>query len=170
MKTLVLNRSYLPLFIASYRKAVKLYFLDKADIVETYDEVLRSPSTQIEIPSVIKLKDYNKVVYYNVPLTKRNIYIRDNYRCGYTGKKIKNREDLSIDHIIPKSKGGPTNWTNLVTAHRQVNIDKGDYQIGVDPEVDHLEKPKVGKPHSLLIMQRYNQEIPECWKPFLYNI
>jgi len=169
MKTLVLNKGYQPIGIISSKKAFLKVYTQKAEsIVDYKGKVFKTPNKEFKIPSIIRCRYYNNVIYRNVPLTKRNIYKRDSFICGYTGVKITNSADLSIDHIIPKSKGGATSWTNLVTSHKKINEEKGDYILGEDDEVAHLKKPKTFKPHFLLLMQKDSLKIPEEWKPYLY--
>lgn len=165
-RTLCLNADYQPIQIISSRDAIKSYFNGKCQIIEEYDEYFHTPNTKYAVPSIIRLTEYKKVKYRKVPFTRRNIYLRDDYRCAYSGEKITNPKDLSIDHVHPVSKGGQNIWTNVVTCHRNVNELKGDKILGQDPEVAHLPEPKAFRPHYLLLMQR--GRIPDSWKPYLY--
>lgn len=166
-RTLCLNADYQPIQIINIKEAVKSLILEKSEAIHNYEgEFLRSPSIKFPAPSVIRLKEYKKVVYRRVPFTRRNVYLRDNYTCVYTGKKLLNPKHRSIDHVIPKSKGGKDTWENVVTAHVNLNERKGDYILGKDPEVDDLPIPKPYRPHYLLLMQR--GPIPKEWKPYLY--
>ncbi len=166
-RTLCLNADYQPIQIISSKVAIKSYFKGKCQILEEYeDEYFHTPTTKYAVPSIIRLTEYKKVKYRKVPFTRRNIYLRDDYRCAYSGEKIENPKDLSIDHVHPVSKGGKNTWTNVVTCHQTVNEQKGDKILGEDPEVEHLPVPKPYRPHYLLLMQR--GRIPESWKPYLY--
>lgn len=168
-KTLVLNSAYEPLGFINIKDAFVRVYLGKAYMVEKYpDTKLRTVDKEYDAPSVIRTKRFVRAQYKRVPLTKRNIYIRDNYTCGYTGKRLTDYSKLSIDHIIPRSKGGGHTWDNVVTCEQKLNEEKGDYLLGIDPEVDHLPIPKVGRPHYLLIMQNGIKNIPDAWKPYLY--
>ena len=100
---LVLNSNYAPLHVCTTRRAICLYYLDKAEILESYKEAAHSPSTTLSLPSVVKL---NKIVHYNsmsVILNRRNIVQRDHHTCQYCGKSS---GPVTVDHIIPKERGG----------------------------------------------------------------
>ena len=93
---------------------MKSYFNGKCQIIEEYkDEYFHTPRTKYAVPSIIRLYEYKKVKYRKVPFTRRNIYLRDSYRCAYTGEHISNPKDLSIDHVYPVSKGGKNRATRI---------------------------------------------------------
>ena len=166
-RTLCLNADYQPIQIISIKDAFKSYFNGKCQIIEEYpNQYYHTPNTKFAVPSIIRLNEYKKVKYRKVPFTRRNIYLRDDYRCAYSGEKIINPKHLSIDHVRPVSKGGPNTWENVVTCHKTINELKGDKVLGHDPEVAHLPIPKPCRPHYLLLMQ--SGGIPEKWKPYLY--
>lgn len=168
-KTLVLNSAYEPIRITTAQEAFVRVWKGRAMMVEAYeDEFFHSAHDKFPVPSIIRTIRYYRSEYRRVPLTKRNIYIRDSYTCAYTGKRITDPRELSIDHIIPRSKGGPHTWDNVVTSLKKPNEEKGDYILGVDPEVDHLPIPKVGRPHYLVILQNGVKNMPESWKQYLY--
>jgi 5-methylcytosine-specific restriction endonuclease McrA len=170
-KTLVLNSSYQPIRIAPAKDAFVMVWGERASTVVNYpknEAVLRTVDKIWDVPSVIRIHRFIHQDYPKVTLTKRNIFLRDSYTCAYTGEHLTNYNDLSIDHIIPRSKGGKHTWDNVVTSKQKVNEEKGDYLLGVDPEVDHLPIPKVGRPHYLLILQNGVRNMPEEWKPYLY--
>lgn len=128
--TLVLNAdyrplSYFPLSLWSWQEAVKAVFLDRVSIVSEYDEVIRSPSIQMRVPSVIALKEY--VLPKTRPaFTRFNVFLRDKWTCQYCAQKHRTHE-LTFDHVIPKSRGGTTTWENICTACQHCNILKGNY-------------------------------------------
>ena len=119
--------SYFPLSTWSWQNALKAVFLDRVNVVLEYNQVVNSPSISIKLPSVISLKDY-------VPLpskaafTRFNVFLRDKFCCQYC-KKISKTEELTFDHVIPKSKGGKTEWQNVVTACRSCNTAKGNKSL-----------------------------------------
>lgn len=122
MRTLLLNASYEPLCIIPVTRAVVLVMADKADVVSDSEAVLRSPSVSIAAPSVIRLRTYVKVPYRkSLPLTKRNVLARDSHRCSYCTSK-----GDTVDHVIPRSRGGLNVWTNVVAACRRCNNRKDD--------------------------------------------
>lgn len=116
---LVLNASYEPLNITSWRRAVVLLLKGKAEQVEHNGKFI---SPNFPLPTVIRLRHYVRVPYKDIPLTRRNILHRDAHSCqycGYTG------DDLTLDHVIPRSRGGGDCWENLVTACVRCNVKKG---------------------------------------------
>ena len=125
MNVLVLNASYEVLNVTRWQRAVCLIFSGKAEVVETSDMVVRSPSLEIDLPSVIRMVYYVKKPRMLVPMSRGNIFMRDKYTCQYCGRTRKPAE-LTLDHIIPKSMGGDTCWENLVTACRRCNSKKGN--------------------------------------------
>ena len=109
--------SYYPLSLWSWQDAIKAVYLDRVNIVSTYDLKVRSPSTEIEIPSVVSLKDYIKPPEWPA-FTRFNVFLRDKFMCQYCGSK----EDLTFDHFVPRSKGGLTTWSNVITALSLIHI------------------------------------------------
>ena len=112
--------SYYPLSLWCWQDAVKSVFLDRVSIVTNYDRIIRSPSFQMNLPSVIALKNFVKP-QKNPNFTRFNVFLRDKFTCQYCGDK----KDLTFDHLLPKSKGGETNWLNVVTACSICNVKKG---------------------------------------------
>lgn len=120
---LLLNASYEPLSVVTARRAVILTLTGKAELVHELEGVfLRSASLIIEHPSVIRLTRYVVVPYRaNAPLTRQGIFRRDGYRCVYCGKAAS-----TVDHVVPRSRGGANTWKNLVSSCRDCNHSKGD--------------------------------------------
>ncbi len=111
--------SYYPLSLWPWQDAVKAAYLDRVDIIAEYDEVVRSPSTVIRIPSVVVLKDYVKP-QKRVAFTRFNLFLRDEFCCQYCGGK----GDLTFDHVVPRASGGVTSWENVVAACAPCNLRK----------------------------------------------
>ena len=111
--------SYYPLSLWPWQEAVKAKWLERVDIVAEYDDVVRSPSTEIRIPSVVVLKDYVKP-QKRVAFTRFNLFLRDEFRCQYCGA----RGELTFDHVVPRSAGGVTSWENVVAACSPCNLKK----------------------------------------------
>ena len=112
--------SYYPLSLWSWQDTVKSVFLDRVIIVSNYDRTIRSPSFNMQLPSVIALKDY--IIPQTKPsFTRFNVFLRDKFSCQYCGSS----EELTFDHLLPRSKGGETNWDNVVTACSSCNVKKG---------------------------------------------
>jgi 5-methylcytosine-specific restriction endonuclease McrA len=148
---LVLNKHYLAVQVAVAKEAIIALVTGKAQVVDEtyavynldqwheyttgaslddmdkYPGILRSPSVQLLVPHVIRFPDceYSSPLIKTVKYSRRNIYQRDGHTCQYCGDKFR-KEFLTLDHIIPKSKGGRSSWTNIVTCCKQCNADKGD--------------------------------------------
>ena len=116
--------SYYPLSLWPWQEAIKAAVLDRVEIVAVYDEVARSPSTSIRIPSVVVLKDY-VAPQKRVAFTRFNLFLRDEFCCQYCGA----RGDLTFDHVIPRSRGGITSWENVVAACSSCNLKKGNRSL-----------------------------------------
>lgn len=112
--------SYYPLSLWSWQEAVKAVFLDRVNIVSEYDRVVRSPSFEIKIPSVVALRAYVRPALYPA-FTRFNVFLRDRFSCQY----CRSPKDLTFDHVLPRSKGGLTRWDNVVTACAPCNLTKG---------------------------------------------
>ena len=112
--------SYYPLSLWSWQDSIKSVFLDRVTIVSNYDRVIRSPSLYIKLPSVIALKNFIQP-QSNPNFTRFNVFLRDKFNCQYCGSK----KELTFDHLLPRSKGGKTDWNNVVTACSECNVKKG---------------------------------------------
>lgn len=119
-KVLVLNASYEPLNITSWRRAVVLLLKGKAEQIEHNGKMV---SSDFPLPTVIRLRSYVKIPYKEISLSRRNVLHRDSYTCQYCGDR---RHDLTIDHIVPRSRGGGDTWDNVVAACLKCNVKKGD--------------------------------------------
>ncbi len=121
---LVLNASYEPLGIVSSHRAVNLLLSEKATVLEAGERLIRSASVSLAEPSVVLLTRYVKVPRRRVQLTKRALLARDNYTCAYCHK----RGD-TLDHVVPRSRGGEHSWKNLVAACVRCNNRKADHLL-----------------------------------------
>jgi len=104
--------SYYPLSLWSWQDAIKAVCLDRVNIIAHYDKVVHSPSFEMRLPSVLCLKTYVKPSRYPA-FTRFNVFLRDRFSCQYCG----DRSELTFDHLIPRSKGGLTEWENVVAVH-----------------------------------------------------
>ncbi len=119
---LVLNATYEPLSVVSLKRAVVLVLAQKASVVEQGDGVLHSERLALPVPSVVRLSHYVRVPYrHGVPLTRRGVFERDDHRCVYCGGRPQ-----TLDHVVPRSRGGQHMWTNVVTACQRCNHRKAD--------------------------------------------
>ena len=121
---LILNASYEPLHVCSVKRAVALLMHDIAERVEDSDKVLRSPSQVFPVPSVIRLKKFVKrPPRHRVAFNRKNVFRRDDHTCQYCLSKT---SDLTLDHVLPRSRGGGTTWENVVACCRRCNAKKRD--------------------------------------------
>tara|TARA_B100000700_G_C14765949_1_gene724370 strand:- start:76 stop:606 length:531 start_codon:yes stop_codon:yes gene_type:complete len=149
LQVLVLNASYEPLNITSWRRATILMLKGKAESLEENPDLKIRHDTNL--PTVIRLRHFIKVPYRDIPLTRKNILQRDNNSCqycGYIGKK------LSIDHVIPRSRGGSDRWENVTTACLPCNLLKGNR---TPQEANMILKRKPHKPLSNLSFEATRQ-------------
>lgn len=128
-RVLLLNASFEPLCFVSLNRAIVLVLKGKAEIVEQAGDMdfrptVRAEKTVLPFPSVVRLVNYVRLPYRaNVPLTRRSLLVRDNHTCQYCGNADRN---LTLDHVVPRSRGGRTEWTNIVAACGPCNRKKGN--------------------------------------------
>lgn len=127
--------SYFPLSVWNWQDAVKAIFLDRVDVISHYDRVIRSPGFEMRLPSVIALREYIPQDR-TPPFTRFNVFLRDRFTCQYCGGRFSANE-LTFDHLVPRSRGGRTCWTNIVTACAGCNVRKGNRlpeECGMTPQ------------------------------------
>lgn len=158
---LVLNADMNPLTLCSVERAFLLIYLKKAEIVSSLDDKkLHSVNETFDYPSVIKVHQFVSLPYKGVILSRQNIFKRDNHECQYCGTS----KDLTLDHLIPKSKGGKSTWTNLVTACKRCNARKGDFK----PEDLGMNlKSKPIRPSYLMFLKQSYKAKRHDWAPYL---
>jgi 5-methylcytosine-specific restriction endonuclease McrA len=123
-RVLILNASFEPLHVCSVKRAISLLMYEVAERVEDAPKVLRSPSRVFTVPSVIRLKRYVKrPPRQRVAFNRRNVFRRDDHTCQYCTQRS---NDLTLDHVVPRSRGGPTTWENVVACCRRCNAKKRD--------------------------------------------
>ncbi len=156
--------SYYPLSLWSWQDAIKAVFLDRVQVVDHYDRVVRSANFEMPLPSVVALKDY--VSQSRSPaFTRFNLFLRDGFECVYCGSP----EELTFDHVIPRRLGGKTSWTNIAAACSPCNFKKGGRlpkEAGMRPHI----KPYKPSMHQL---QSQGRKFPpnhlhESWLDYLY--
>ena len=135
----------------------------KADLVAEKDGLMiRTISTSYPYPSVIRLTTYIRIPYRKIELSRKNILRRDKNTCQYCGKKS---SSLTIDHVIPRSRGGSDTWENLVGACVRCNNRKGN-QTPAEAEMKLQNKPT--RPHHILFMKQYLGKVEHAWRPYLF--
>ena len=125
-QVLVLNAGYEPLSLVSVRRAVVLLLREKAEMLEATQQMLYSANRTIPVPLVIRLVHYVRLPHRRVPPTRAAIMLRDMYVCQYCGEKP-GQLALTVDHVVPRSRGGEHSWTNLATACKRCNQRKGNH-------------------------------------------
>jgi len=121
---IVLNADFTYLNTINWKRAIKLLIQKKVEVLKYSSKVVKGFNHMIKIPLVVKLIKFVRSVYKgSVPLSKKNIFVRDQYVCQYCGKKVK--RGATIDHVIPRSRGGTFSWDNVVTACIKCNQKKG---------------------------------------------
>lgn len=162
-RVLILNQSYEPVTVCSVQKAIVLLYLRKADMVAAArGRVLRSVSTQMPFPSVIRLAHYRHIPYKGIILSRKNILRRDGHRCQYCGSTT---VPLTVDHIVPRSLGGGETWENLVTACVRCNNRKDDRT----PEAAGLRlRSTPRKPSHVTFIIHSVGSVDELWRPYLF--
>jgi 5-methylcytosine-specific restriction endonuclease McrA len=160
---LVLNQDYTPMSVCTLERAFLLVHLLKADLISASKKrVLRTVTRDYPYPSVIKINRYINLPYKGVVLSRVNIFKRDGHKCQYCGIN----RDLTLDHLIPRSKGGKTSWSNLVTACRRCNARKGDYSL---EESGMKLKTIPIKPSYTMFLMGMKETVDEEWMPFLQS-
>src|SRR4249919_3869412 len=161
-RVLVLNASYEPINVCTVRRAVVLLLKSKAEVVENATWELRSERSTMSRPVVIRL-----VAYVVVPrdthrrkITRRAVFARDNWTCQYCGS----RSNLTVDHVIPRSKGGLSTWDNIVASCAPCNRRKAD-RLPRQANMHPASTPKVPSPH--IFIQVASPTIPSAWRQYL---
>lgn len=164
---LVLNQNYEPLNVCTLKRAVVLVFAEKAEILEAYERDVRSASHRFEAPSVIRLYRLIRRPRPRVKLTRKEIFLRDNHTCQYCGQ---HGGDLTVDHIVPRSRNGEHSWQNVVTACRACNHRKGGktLQEAKMKLLSQPREPSAGMYYA--IERRLTSGLVEHWMPFLPGI
>lgn len=159
---LVLNQDYQPHSVCSVERSLKLIFLEKAEMLHEYaDKCIRTVDREFAYPSVIRLRRYINLPFKRIVLSRRNVMKRDNYSCQYCGVT----SSLTIDHVMPRSRGGGDSWENLVTACTSCNTKKGN-RTPDEAKMPLSRKPY--RPHYIAFMRVSNGSVNEKWKPYLY--
>lgn len=164
---LVLNATYEPLNVVSLRRAIVLLLKDKAEVVESTERYIRARGLSLPEPQVIRLVYYVRVPYtLNVPLTRRTIILRDNCACQYCGRQL-TREEATVDHVVPKSRGGVTAWDNVVCACRACNMRKGARTLA-EAGMSLLEPPE--RPKYLALVLLVESHANQGWQKYITRL
>lgn len=162
-KVLKLDSSYRPIQVIDWTEAFTMVFAGRANVVEYREGAfVNSASESFKVPSVIAINRYVRKARVSLRVTRNNLFIRDKYTCQYCNKRFC-KADLTIDHVTPKSAGGPKTWENLVAACRKCNQKKANKlprEAGMFPK----NTPRVP---SIRLFYNFNNNIDEAWKAYL---
>jgi 5-methylcytosine-specific restriction endonuclease McrA len=160
---LVLNASYEPINVCTVRRATVLVLKDRAEIIEQGEWALHSESLTFPRPLVIRLVTYIRVPRdaHRRKITRRAVFARDRWSCQYCGAE---RHSLTVDHVIPRSKGGPSTWENIVTCCAPCNRRKGDRL----PKQANMHPRRIPKaPSATIFVHVAEPKIPAAWEQYL---
>jgi len=187
-EVLILNRNFYAIQVTTWERALTLLYLDRAYVVdeeygtcEFRDWVdlskmmkddprgfVHTPTLKVAVPDVIALKFFDKVPRSEVPFTRRNIYAHYGHRCCYCGRHFPPSE-LNLDHVVPRSRGGLTNWANVVTSCIPCNLRKGNR---LPTEANMKLKVRISKPkfrQGLTFAFRSPLKVKRSWQKFVDN-
>ncbi len=187
-QVLVLNRLWQPVNICSARRALGLLFLDHAQVVGTFEDslfsthnfeswmsiedgpegwpVIHTVSDCFRLPSIIVLTAFDRLPRKEIKFSRENVLQRDDYVCQYCGKRFESR-DLNLDHVIPRDKGGMTNWENIVCSCIRCNTKKGN-KLPLEARMAPLRKPVAPRWRPLVDFNgEVREEYHESWRLFL---
>ena len=169
MKVLTLSNTYEPLGLIPWEKAITLVYSGKVKILSEYTEEIRSPSTRMRIPSVVVFHNSRRNRVKSVRFSRKNVWIRDEGRCQYCANHV-SINDFTLDHVLPKTRGGKTSWTNVVTCCVSCNQRKGDKPLAtcglklLKPVVKPAILPYI---HDVEYYFNFDSKMPESWRFWL---
>ena len=162
-RVLVLNASYEPINVCTVRRAAVLILKNRAEVLEKGDWALHAESLTLDRPVVIRLLTYVRIPRdaHRRKITRRAVFARDRWTCQYCGHE---RGNLTVDHVIPRSKGGPSTWDNIVTCCAPCNRRKGD-RLPRQANMTPVKRPKA--PNSTIFIHVAAPTIPAAWEQYL---
>ena len=164
-KALKLDSSFRPIDVIDAVEALVLCIVGKARVIENYQEEIRSVAESFKLPAVIVLNRYVKFRFSYVACNRSNVLWSDENQCQYCGNHF-NADKLTLDHVVPKSRGGDNSWTNLVAACKKCNQKKGS-KTPAESGMHPIRKPYVPKANLLRSLKR--EQISPIWKDYLWN-
>lgn len=165
-RVLVLNASFEPINVCSLRRAVVLILKGSARVEESSNRLLHSPSRTLRAPSVIRLVEYIHIPYERKSLSRKNILLRDHNMCQYCGRTSV-PQDLTLDHVVPRSRGGTSGWENLVACCRSCNNRKGD-RTPDEARMRLLKRPQTFNIHVNRQIIRFLGRSDDAWRKYLF--
>ena len=163
---LLLNATYEPLSVVSWKKAITLVLLGKAEMLEPQTKPVHSATRSFQLPSVLRLLQRVRVPRRTVQFTRSNVYRRDGFRCQYCDTKF-SAGKLTFDHVFPRSRGGQTSWDNIVTSCEPCNRIKGD-RTPTEAKMPLPKQPKEPKWWPFSTGAWDVADHPDGWKPYMW--
>lgn len=163
---LVLNASYEPIHVCVVRRALVLVLKGVASAEELSAWEVHSTSRAVTVPSVIRLLEYRRIPRQTRSLSRKNILLRDRHTCQYCCQVFSPIE-LTLDHVIPRSRGGKSSWENLVTCCRRCNNSKGD-RLPEEANMLLQRRPRPFSLHTSRSLMRQLGSYQETWRKYLF--
>ena len=161
----MLNATYEPLSVVPVPRAIHLLMANRAELIEGSDSFLRSEHLELPVPQVIRLHHYVRVPHnLPLPLSRRALLLRDDYTCQYCGIQP-GRENLTIDHVVPRSRGGRTEWENVVAACGPCNRKKSN-RTPDEANLKLLHQPHRPRFWAMALLTMSNNDV---WRKYLGN-
>ena len=166
LRTLVLSQGFEPIKVISWQRAIALLSLGKIEVIEEYDHDIRSVSLVIKIPAVVRLLSAFRRHKQKVKFSRVNIFARDKYSCQYCGVKGK-MDELTYDHVTPRSQGGKTEWGNITTCCYDCNAKKRD-RTPAQAGMRLLSQPVQPTWMPAMTITVSQTSAPDAWRDYLY--
>jgi 5-methylcytosine-specific restriction endonuclease McrA len=163
-RVLVLDAFYQPARVVTWERAICMLYDGKCEVVEETDEVIRSPSMSMNMPSIIRMTRKGRSRKVSIKFSRANVLLRDNCTCQYCCKEFE-PQFLNYDHVMPKARGGRRDWENIVAACFACNGRKGN-RTPEEAKMPLLRQPR--KPHWLpVVPKKFDlRTVPESWRPY----
>lgn len=164
--TLLLTAGYEPIKVVPWERAITLLTLGKVEVLEEYDRSVRSPTVVFKVPAVVRLLQVFRRRKKAVKFSRINIYARDRYRCQYCGRTLP-IADLTYDHVIPRARGGKTEWENIVAACVPCNARKSD-RTPAEAGMRLIKQPIRPTWVPAMTLRINTRAVPDAWRDYLY--
>jgi 5-methylcytosine-specific restriction endonuclease McrA len=165
-QVLLLNITYEPLKVINWKKAIIMLTLGKVEVIEEYTRNIHSVSFSLKLPAVVRLLRFVKRPMIPVKFSRQNIYIRDDHKCQYCGKRL-TTDELTWDHVLPRARGGKTEWENVVTCCIKCNRKKGG-RTPSEASMALIKKPSIPVWLPLLKISLHFKHTPQSWRDYIY--
>ena len=160
VRALVLNATYEPLAVVTARRAVVLVLAEKAESIDGSGDWFHAERLQLEVPSVLRLRTVVRTERHReLTISRRGVFARDEHRCQYCGDRAE-----TLDHVIPRSRGGSHSWSNVVAACRPCNVHKADRLL---PDTRMVLHRAPAAPRRLSWVTVMIGQVPDAWRPWL---